>query len=173
MIHWATRNPSKDPRPATPPGAPTDPLAVVLLENDPSFVFFRQIPHTEAGPPGAMGIPLTADASLAVDPRVTPLGAPVFIATRPSGATVTTNRLMVAQDTGGAIRGALRADYFLGFGPAAATSAMRMKDELRMWVLLPKRLAIAAKHADSARTANRSRPVRAGCLLADPDFCAE
>ena len=61
------------------------------------------------------------------------------------------NRLMVAQDTGGAIRGALRADYFLGSGPAAGAMANRMKDELRMWILLPKELAIASRHAASAR----------------------
>ena len=149
------------------------PRVVVSSRLDPSYVFFRRIPHTESGPLGTMRIPLTPDASLAVDPRVTPLGAPVFIATRPSGSTIPTKRLMVAQDTGGAIRGALRADYFLGFGPAATTAAMRMKDELRMWVLLPKRLAIAAKHTEPASTAKTSRHVRADCLLADPDFCAE
>ncbi|HKQ23922.1 MAG TPA: MltA domain-containing protein [Burkholderiales bacterium] len=140
------------------------PRVVASSRLDPSYVFFRQAPHTESGPLGTMSIPLTPDASLAVDPRVTPLGAPVFIAARPSGSTDTTKRLMVAQDTGGAIRGALRADYFLGFGPAATTAAMRMKDELRMWVLLPKRLAVAAGHTE---------PASAACLLVDPDFCAE
>jgi membrane-bound lytic murein transglycosylase A len=144
------------------------PRIIVSSKKDPSFVFFRQIPHKESGPPGAMGIPLTANASLAVDPRVTPLGAPVFITARPSGSTVTTQQLMVAQDTGGAIQGALRADYFLGFGATAAASAMRMKDELRMWVLLPKRLDIAAQHSEIR--ANKTH--RAQCLLPDPDFCA-
>ena len=151
------------------------PHVAVSSSRDPSYVFFRQIPNSESGPPGTMRIPLTPDASIAVDPRVTPLGAPVFIAARPSGSTVTTKRLMVAQDTGGAIRGALRADYFLGFGPAAATAARRMKDELRMWLLLPKRLAGATKHAERASNADMDTPriVRASCLLVDPDFCAE
>jgi len=136
---------------------------VVSSATDPSYVFFRQIPNNGSGPPGALGVPLTAGSSLAVDPRVTPLGSPVFIAARQSGSGDTIKRLTVAQDTGGAIRGAVRADYFLGFGPAAGASAMRMKDELRMWLLLPKQLAIAAKHAASAGAAN--------CLLPDQEFC--
>ena len=142
------------------------PRVVVSSATDPSYVFFRQIPNTDSGPPGAMGVPLTAGSSLAVDPRVTPLGAPVFVAARQSGSGDTVNRLMVAQDTGGAIRGALRADYFLGSGPAAGATAMRMKDELRMWILLPKQLAIASRHAASARGSGG-----ANCLLPDPEFC--
>jgi membrane-bound lytic murein transglycosylase A len=147
------------------------PRIVVSSHKDPSYVFFRQIPNTGSGPPGAMGVPLTPGSSLAVDPRVTPLGAPVFIAVRQSGSTMT--RLMVAQDTGGAIRGAVRADYFLGFGPSAAAAAMRMKDELRMWILLPKSLAIASKHAQSQRIRSGSAALRTDCLLPDPEFCVE
>jgi membrane-bound lytic murein transglycosylase A len=134
--------------------------------SDPSYIFFRQIPNTNLGPPGAMGVSLTAGSSLAVDPLVTPLGAPVFIAARQSGSGDTMKRLMVAQDTGGAIRGALRADYFLGFGSAAGMMANRMKDELRMWVLLPKHLAIASRHAASARGSGGLN-----CLLPDQEFC--
>lgn len=88
----------------------------------------------------AMGVPLTAGRSIAVDPRVTPLGAPVIIENRKfsrvgGGATDlnSTARLMVAQDTGGAIRGAVRADYFWGFGRSAGTQALRTNDELKMW----------------------------------------
>jgi membrane-bound lytic murein transglycosylase A len=146
------------------------PRVSVSSARDPSYVFFRRIPNTDSGPPGAMGVPLTAGASLAVDPRVTPLGAPVFIAARPPGAASAMRRLMVAQDTGGAIRGAVRADYFLGFGHAAGAIAMRMKDELQMWVLLPKQLAIASQHALAHA---RGGSWRARCLLPDPEFCAD
>ena len=85
-----------------------------VFSSDPSYVFFRQIPDSEQGPVGALGVPLTAGRSIAVDPRTTPLGFPVFIST---GGSRQLNRLMVAQDTGGAIRGPVRADYFWGFGP--------------------------------------------------------
>ena len=149
------------------------PHVVISSHRDRSYVFFRQIPHSESGPPGTMKIPLTPDASLAVDPRVTPLGAPVFIATRPLDSAITTSRLMVAQDTGGAIRGAVRADYFLGFGPGARATALRMKDELRMWVLLPKRLAIADRHIEPAGSTDTPQVVRANCLVTDPEFCTE
>ena len=80
---------------------------------------------------------------------------------------------MVAQDTGGAIRGAVRADYFWGFGPSAGVSAMRMKDELRMWVLLPKGLDIASKHAQLLRTRGASGATQAECVLEDPELCVE
>ena len=149
------------------------PRVLVSSVNDPSYVFFRQIPNTDAGPPGALGVPLTAGQSLAVDPRVTPLGAPVLIAARRSDSADTTTRLMVAQDTGGAIRGAVRADYFWGFGPSAGVSAMRMKDELRMWVLLPKGLDIASKHAQLLRTRGASEAAQAECVLEDPELCVE
>ncbi len=144
------------------------PAVLVSSLSDPSYVFFRAIPNTDGGPPGAMGIPLTAGRSLAVDPRVTPLGAPVFIAARQSSGDATT-RLMVAQDTGGAIHGALRADYFLGSSAAAGATALRMKDELRMWVLLPKSLAMASRLRDRSGAGT----ARADCLLADPEFCVE
>jgi len=154
------------PDPAYPRPPSEGPRVVVSSASDPSYIFFRQIPNNGAGPPGAMGVPLTAGSSLAVDPRVTPLGAPVFIAARQSGSGDTIKRLTVAQDTGGAIRGAVRADFFLGFGPAAGTSALRMKDELRMWLLLPKQLVIASKHAASASGSGGPN-----CLLPDQEFC--
>jgi membrane-bound lytic murein transglycosylase A len=80
---------------------------------------------------------------------------------------------MVAQDTGGAIRGAVRADYFWGFGPSAGVSAMRMKDELRMWVLLPRSLDIASKHTQLLRTRGASGAAQAECMLEDPELCVE
>jgi membrane-bound lytic murein transglycosylase A len=66
-----------------------------------------------------------------------PLGAPVYIATTRPNSSVPLDRLMLAQDTGGAIRGAVRADFFWGYGDEAGREAGRMKQPLRMWVLLP------------------------------------
>lgn len=109
-----------------------------LLNSNASYVFFRELPATTSGPPGALGVPLTARRSIAVDPRHVPLGAPVYIATTWPNTSRALNRLMVGQDTGGAIRGPVRADFFWGHGEAAAREAGRMKQRLRMWVLLPR-----------------------------------
>jgi membrane-bound lytic murein transglycosylase A len=108
-----------------------------LLNANASYVFFRELPAGLSGPLGALGQPLTARRSLAVDPGFVPLGAPVFIATTWPLSTRPLNQLMLAQDTGGAIRGPVRADFFWGFGEEAAREAGRMKQSLRMWVLLP------------------------------------
>ena len=108
-----------------------------LLNSNASYVFFRELPSGASGPPGSLGVPLTARRSIAVDPRLLPLGAPVYIATTWPNTTRPLNRLMVAQDTGGAIRGAVRADFFWGYGESAAREAGRMKQRLRMWLLLP------------------------------------
>ena len=113
-----------------------------LLNQNPSFVFFRELPLADpaGGPVGALGVPLTAGRSIAVDPRYVPLGAPVFLATtHPASATPLT-RLVVAQDTGGAIRSPVRADFFWGSGAEAGAQAGRMRQPGRMWVLLPKDL---------------------------------
>ena len=111
-----------------------------LLNSNPSYVFFREQAlkvGAEEGPSGSLGVPLTAGRSLAVDTSNVPLGAPVFLATtRPDNA-APIRRLMLAQDTGGAIRGAVRADYFWGFGADAGGMAGRMRQQGRMWVLLP------------------------------------
>ena len=119
---WARRNPGR---------------VRELLDHNASYVFFRELPGDTPGPIGALGVPLTPRRSLAVDKRVVPLGAPVFIATTYPLTDAPLNRLMLAQDTGGAIRGAVRADFFWGFGEDAAREAGRMKQALRMWVLLP------------------------------------
>jgi len=108
-----------------------------LLNYNASYVFFRELPNDASGPPGALGVPLTAGRSLAVDARSVPLGAPVFLATTWPNTTRPLNRLMLAQDTGGAIRGAVRGDFYWGFGEDAAREAGRMKQAARMWVLLP------------------------------------
>jgi membrane-bound lytic murein transglycosylase A len=113
-----------------------------LLNENPSYVFFREVtPDPNApvdGPIGTLGVPLAAGRAIAVDPRSIPLGAPVFISTTWPLSEQPLNRLVLAQDTGGAIRGPLRADFFWGFGEDAAREAGRMKQQGRMWVLWPK-----------------------------------
>ncbi|MCW8892394.1 MAG: MltA domain-containing protein, partial [Deltaproteobacteria bacterium] len=109
-----------------------------LLAENPSYVFFRELSAEFTSPPGALGVPLTALRSLAVDPRTIPLGAPVFLATTFPGSDYPLKQLMVAQDTGGAIKGRVRADFFWGMGPYAGKNAGRMKQDGRLWVLLPK-----------------------------------
>jgi membrane-bound lytic murein transglycosylase A len=108
-----------------------------LLNHNASYVFFRELPSDLPGPLGALGLPLTARRSIAVDPAFVPLGAPVFVSTTWPLSTRPLNQLMLAQDTGGAIRGPVRGDFFWGFGDEAAREAGRMKQRLRMWVLLP------------------------------------
>ena len=108
-----------------------------LLDRNPSYVFFRELPADLPGPLGAMGLPLSTARSMAIDPRFIPLGAPVFLATTQPLSDLPLNRLMVAQDTGGAIRGAVRADFFWGTGAEAGTQAGRMRQQGRMWVLWP------------------------------------
>lgn len=111
-----------------------------LLNANPSYVFFRELPPSGKegdGPLGALGVPLTPGRSIAVDPRHVPLGAPVFLATTQPNSETPLRRLMLAQDTGGAIRGVVRADFFWGFGAEAGAQAGRMKQQGQMWVLLP------------------------------------
>ncbi|MBI2306074.1 MAG: murein transglycosylase A [Rhodocyclales bacterium] len=111
-----------------------------LLNANPSYVFFRELPAKfgpEDGPPGALGVPLLAERTIAVDPRHIPLGAPVFLATTRPNSETPLRRLVMAQDTGGAIKGVVRADFFWGFGAEAGAQAGRMKQSGRMWVLLP------------------------------------
>jgi membrane-bound lytic murein transglycosylase A len=115
-----------------------------LLNSNPSYVFFRELAGKVAeidGPLGALGVPLSAERSIAVDPRHIPLGAPVFLSTTFPNSTVPLRRLMLAQDTGGAIRGVVRADFFWGFGAEAGNQAGRMKQSGQMWVLLPPGVA--------------------------------
>ena len=120
---WGKQNPDKLPD---------------LLNLNASYVFFRDLPNHLAGPLGALGVPLTAGHSIAIDPRHIPLGAPVFLSTTWPNSAKPLNRLMLAQDTGGAIRGVVRADFFWGFGKQAGKQAGSMKQNGKMWVLLPK-----------------------------------
>lgn len=128
---WGRRNPDKLP---------------ALLDENPSYVFFREVPAPAPGsldaaidgPIGTLGVPLLRERAIAVDPRAIPLGAPVFLATTYPLSARALERLVLAQDTGGAIRGAVRADYFWGFGDDAGREAGRMKQDGRMWILWPK-----------------------------------
>jgi membrane-bound lytic murein transglycosylase A len=120
---WAQRNPER--------------LAPLLNQNA-SYVFFRETAVTSDGPTGALGVPLTAGRSVAVDPRAIPLGGPVFLSTTTPGTGAPLRRLMLAQDTGGAIRGAVRADFYWGSGAEAGAMAGRMRQSGQLWVLLPK-----------------------------------
>ena len=110
----------------------------LLLDENPSYVFFRSLPPDILFPPGALGIQLTPLRSLAVDPRTIPLGAPVFLSTTFPGTDLPLQQLMVAQDTGGAIKGRVRADFFWGMGNDAGKVAGKMKQDGHLWILLPK-----------------------------------
>ena len=79
-----------------------------------------------------------AERVVAIDPRFVPLGAPIFMSTNLPNSNKPLNRLMMAQDTGGAIKGGVRADFFWGSGPDAGKMAGSMKQSGRIWVLLPK-----------------------------------
>jgi membrane-bound lytic murein transglycosylase A len=111
-----------------------------LLNANPSFVFFKEesIADPRKGPKGALGVPLTPQRSIAVDTLFIPLGAPVYLSTTQPNNPAVLQRLMMAQDTGGAIKSAVRADYFWGFGAEAGEKAGKMKQRGTMWVLLPK-----------------------------------
>jgi 3D (Asp-Asp-Asp) domain-containing protein len=125
------------------------------ISADPSYVFFREIPDGPEGPIGALGVPLTAGRSVAVDPRTTPLGYPVFVSTSQPGRKGKLNRLVMAQDTGGAIRGAVRADYFWGFGADAYAQAARMKESGRMWLMLDRHSSANGKNYSRSPRATR------------------
>lgn len=125
---WARANPSR--------------VATMMAAN-PSYVFFRELPIGKQapglpeGPLGALGVPIAGGRVIAIDPRSVPLGAPVWLDTTRPNSSQPLRRLMMAQDTGGAIKGGVRADFFWGFGPEAGAQAGKMKQQGRMWVLLP------------------------------------
>lgn len=124
---WAKRNPNK---------------VQEMLNANPRFVFFRELPiaaNQDLGPIGALGVPLTPGRSIAIDPRAIPLGAPVFLETTRPMSNQPIRRLVIAQDTGKAIVGPVRVDYFWGTGDEAGELAGRMKQNGRVWLMLPKR----------------------------------
>ena len=111
-----------------------------LLWRNPRVVFFKEVRlgdfDAAFGPKGAQGVPLTPGRSIAVDPQSIPYGTPVWLASE--GPQINLQRLVLAQDTGSAITGAVRADYFAGWGPEAGELAGRLKQPLRLWVLWPR-----------------------------------
>lgn len=111
-----------------------------LMTTNKSYVFFRELQGE--GPVGAEGIALTAKRSLAIDHSIIPYGMPVWLSAEQPNATsnVMMNRMMITQDTGGAIRGPVRGDFFWGFGAKAENSAGPMKSKGRYWFLLPKNI---------------------------------
>jgi len=127
--------------------------APALMDANPSYVFFRELPDLPAdlGPPGALGVSLTAGRSLAVDQNFLPLGAPVWVDTTDPVKKAPLRRLMLAEDLGGAIRGPVRADIFFGWGPAAEDVAGRMNQPGREYVLLPLAAPRPAAKAKPAR----------------------
>jgi len=126
---WGQQNPSKLPE---------------LLQQNARYVFFRELPADLSGPIGALGVPLTAGRSIAIDPLSIPQGAPVFLATTWPNTNKPLNRLMVAQDVGSAIKGGIRADFFWGFGHEAGNQAGKMKQSGKMWVLMPRSYTVPA-----------------------------
>jgi membrane-bound lytic murein transglycosylase A len=114
------------------------------LNANPSYVFFRELKDLkdDEGPIGAQNVPLTAGYSLAVDRRFVALGTPVYLATNVPLSEERLERLMVAQDTGGAIRGVVRGDFYWGSGPEAGTQAGRTRNQTKMWLLWPRGLAL-------------------------------
>ena len=111
-----------------------------FLWSNPRVVFFNEqvLPDEDAevGPRGAQGVPLTPGRSIAVDPKSIPYGTPVWLAS--SGPVADLQRLVLAQDTGSAIVGAVRADFFAGWGAEAGEFAGRLKQPLQLWALWPR-----------------------------------
>ncbi|MFA7669031.1 MAG: murein transglycosylase A [Burkholderiaceae bacterium] len=122
---WAQRNPGR---------------VQEMLNANSAMVFFREerVADSDFGPKGAYGIPLATGRAIAVDTNYVPLGSPVYLATTLPSSSQPLRRLVFAQDTGAAIKGAARTDFFWGFGDEAGAQAGRMKQNGEMWVLWPK-----------------------------------
>ena len=119
ISQWAKRNPAR---------------VNEMLNANPRFVFFKET----SGTVGALGVTLTGERSIAIDLQAMPLGAPVFLATTKPLSSQPLQKLVMAQDTGKAIVGGVRADYYWGSGEAAGEMAGRMKQNGKMWLLLPR-----------------------------------
>lgn len=111
-----------------------------MLWANPRVVFFREepLPDPRLGPRGAQAVPLTPLRSVAVDPLSVPYGTPLWLDTTEPLSNTPLRRIVMAQDTGSAIVGAVRADFFWGWGDEAEAQAGRMKQGLRMWALWPR-----------------------------------
>ncbi len=119
---WLERNPGR---------------AAALMNKNKSYVFFRELKGQD-GPIGAQGVALTSGRSLAVDRKYLPLGAPIWLSTSDPLTNRPIRRLMIAQDTGGAITGPVRGDFFWGAGDQAREAAGRMKQQGQLYILLPR-----------------------------------
>ena len=108
------------------------------MNANPSTVFFRELPTGLPGPIGSLGVPISAQRSVAIDRKFIPLGAPIFLSTTEPNSNNPLNKFMMAQDTGGAINGGVRADFYWGQGKSAGSKAGSMKQSGEMWVMLPK-----------------------------------
>ena len=109
-----------------------------VLQINPSVIFFRQKEHAASG---SLGLELTPQRSIAVDRRYIPLGAMLYMRSTDPVDDEPINRVVFAQDTGGAIKGEVRADFFWGFGEEAEERAGKMWEKLELWILLPRRFA--------------------------------
>lgn len=130
-----------------------------LMNKNPSYIFFR--PLEGDGPLGAEGVALTPLRSLAVDRKKIPYGAPVFLDVTAPDSDARIKRLMIAQDTGGAIRGTVRGDFFWGAGEDAAEKAGLMKSRGYAWLLLPKTVNVPTDvlwHADKQSASRGYNP---------------
>jgi len=117
-----------------------------FLNANPSTVFFRELPQGLPGPIGALGVPISSERSVAIDRKYIPLGAPVFLSTTEPNSNVSLNKLMMAQDTGGAINGGVRADFYWGQGKIPGSKAGSMKQSGEIWVLLPKKFSFPTQN---------------------------
>ncbi len=126
---WAKRNPAR---------------VQEMLNANPAMVFFNEetITDPELGPKGAYGIPLIGQRSVAIDTSFVPLGAPLYLSTDYPASSKPLERLVFAQDTGAAIKGAARTDFYWGSGDEAGAMAGRMKQRGDMWVLWPKQAGV-------------------------------
>jgi membrane-bound lytic murein transglycosylase A len=109
-----------------------------FMNANPSVVFFRELPRGLPGPIGALGVPIAAERSVAVDRKFVPLGAPLILSTTHPNSKKSLQQLMIAQDTGGAIGGGVRIDFYWGQGNVAGKKAGSMKQKGKVWVILPK-----------------------------------
>ncbi|MBL8685218.1 MAG: MltA domain-containing protein [Myxococcales bacterium] len=129
-----------------------------VMNTNPSYVFFRE--SETQGAHGAEGVVLEPGRSMAVDPRFVPLGVPLYLDVAPLEGVGPIRRLVVAQDTGGAIRGAVRGDLFWGHGQDAYDRAGRMRQRGRYWMLLPK--PVAARRAEGATASTSAQGAASG-----------
>lgn len=120
---WLTANPDQ---------------ATALKNNNPSYIFFNLRENVEQGPRGSLNVPLTPERSVAVDRKIIPLGSPLWLSTKLPNSSALYQRLVFAQDTGGAITGPIRADVFFGRGERAEKLAGEMKQQGSIFILLPK-----------------------------------